>query len=246
MTILRFLTAIITLICCTVALNASAVAPSIPSFAADIEVSFIDYDFGKVRTGDLVAPLSFSIFNVDQSGDTVSSMSLQQVSAIGNADALVLQVPEIDGLLPGSGVTGTLSLTTDTPGFYQVSYILQFSSDDAPDSPTEGLAIAAFATVLPPGDFTGDGKVDIEDYNQWKSEYGTAGASDGNRNGIVDAADYVIWRNNLGTDINLAATTALDSLAVTATTVPEPATVFLLGSIVVVCVSRKLTKTKSG
>jgi hypothetical protein len=53
-----------------------------------------------------------------------------------------------------------------------------------------------------PGDYNGDGAVNAQDYNTWKSAYGNSVApgtgADGNGDGIVDAVDYTVWRNNLG------------------------------------------------
>jgi hypothetical protein len=50
------------------------------------------------------------------------------------------------------------------------------------------------------GDYDGNGHVEPNDYENWKSTFGsttTAGTgADGNRNGSIDAADYVIWRKN--------------------------------------------------
>jgi hypothetical protein len=52
-----------------------------------------------------------------------------------------------------------------------------------------------------PGDYDGNGTVEPNDYDRWRSTYGsttTAGTgADGNGNGFIDAADYVIWRKNL-------------------------------------------------
>jgi hypothetical protein len=52
-----------------------------------------------------------------------------------------------------------------------------------------------------PGDFDGDGDVDANDYNVWRTTFGTStiiygSGADGNYNGVIDAADYVVWRND--------------------------------------------------
>ena len=52
-----------------------------------------------------------------------------------------------------------------------------------------------------PGDYDGNGTVEQNDYDLWRSTFGStiiAGTgADGNGNGTIDAADYVIWRKNL-------------------------------------------------
>jgi hypothetical protein len=79
----------------------------------------------------------------------------------------------------------------------------------------DGFLQLAAPVVL--GDFDGNGTVGAEDYNAWRSEFGSfvfpvGSGADGNGNGVVDAADYVIWRKNL------ASTQGTGS----ATPVPEP------------------------
>jgi hypothetical protein len=73
-----------------------------------------------------------------------------------------------------------------------------------------------------PGDYNRDGDVDADDYELWRSEFGTSQnlAADGNGNGAIDAADYVIWRQHLGTSIEDAPGTMM--------IVPEPGTGALL------------------
>jgi hypothetical protein len=95
------------------------------------------------------------------------------------------------------------------------------------NSPGYGLAwwIGDFPTL--PGDYNGNGTVGAEDYDTWRSGFGTAitpsTGADGNGNGIIDAADYVVWRNNL---IAGSGSTAA---------VPEPSGLMLL-AIVGLCV----------
>jgi Dockerin type I domain len=67
-------------------------------------------------------------------------------------------------------------------------------------------AVAPFTN--PPGDFNGDGRVDANDYNVWKSAFGstTQLAADGNHDGIVDAADYAVWRSHLSMSSAMSST----------------------------------------
>jgi len=52
--------------------------------------------------------------------------------------------------------------------------------------------------TLAPGDYTGDGRVDGDDYALWRSEFGNeVSPADGNDDGAVDAVDYALWREAL-------------------------------------------------
>lgn len=58
---------------------------------------------------------------------------------------------------------------------------------------------ATLDSVFVAGDYTGNGIVDLADYNYWRSTFGSVNllAADGNNNGVIDAADYVVWRKAL-------------------------------------------------
>jgi hypothetical protein len=55
-----------------------------------------------------------------------------------------------------------------------------------------------FGNSLTPGDFDGNNVVDNNDYDLWKSTFGslTDLRADGNNDGMVDAADMTIWADN--------------------------------------------------
>lgn len=77
-------------------------------------------------------------------------------------------------------------------------FIDEWAYEDIP-----GEAIDAGETGSLAGDYNGDGGVDVNDYAEWKLQFGDIVAvpgigADGNRDGIVDAADYTVWRDNLG------------------------------------------------
>jgi hypothetical protein len=56
---------------------------------------------------------------------------------------------------------------------------------------------AACPSCLPlTGDYDANGQINQQDYNVWRTNFGTThAASDGNQNGLVDAADYTLWRD---------------------------------------------------
>jgi hypothetical protein len=85
--------------------------------------------------------------------------------------------------------------------------------------------------VFVPGDYNGDQIVNAQDYNVWRSGFGsnvTPGTgADGNGNGEVDAADYVVWRKNLAAGSG--------SLAA----VPEPNGLMLLAFVSILLSCRK-------
>lgn len=77
-----------------------------------------------------------------------------------------------------------------------------------------------------PGDYDGNGVVELADYEVWKASFGDTNllVADGNGDSVVDAADYVIWRDNLGRTWQSLAGAAADSFARAA---PEPASIAL-------------------
>jgi hypothetical protein len=102
-----------------------------------------------------------------------------------------------------------------TTGMYEI-WVHKFDIDLG----SNDYALAWWGVTLP-GDFDGDGTVDREDYDQWKTDYGTDNlASDGNGDGLVNAADYTVWRNNLGAMLGAGSTLPAN--------VPEPHGLLLL------------------
>lgn len=86
------------------------------------------------------------------------------------------------------------------------------------------------STLILPGDYNGNGTVGPEDYNLWKSSYGSIGnfPADGNGDGIVNGADYTVWRNNLGASLGAGSGAALPSAEPLSPAVPEPASALLV------------------
>jgi hypothetical protein len=92
-------------------------------------------------------------------------------------------------------------------------------------SDTGSITINALPAVA--GDYDADGIVGPEDYQLWRSSFGSNNlpAVDGSGNNIIDAADYVLWRKNMGSGSSAGTGQAAN---LTAAVIPEPATVLVL------------------
>ncbi|TWT90481.1 hypothetical protein Mal64_08710 [Pseudobythopirellula maris] len=128
----------------------------------------------------------------------------------------------------GSSVGQNLEGITLGPRLANGSWLVMGVVDDSGgDDPVSDNTVIAFELAPPkpslPGDYDGDGEVDLADLAAWRgsfgltmpagNEHGGAGA-DGNANGVVDAADFTVWRDNYAPPA--------------ATTVPEPAGVVVV------------------
>jgi hypothetical protein len=137
-------------------------------------------------------------------------------------------------LVFGTGMFGATGLggmpnfddQPDTPPTDLSSYI--FWSIPRPNAPQEWrqnlashMRFVVDAHVPIPGDYNQDGDVDPDDYNVWRTDFGSVAnlTADGNGNNIVDGADYTIWRDHLG---------ATSGGPGAVTSVPEPSTAILL------------------
>ncbi|TWT87713.1 Cytochrome c551 peroxidase precursor [Pseudobythopirellula maris] len=95
---------------------------------------------------------------------------------------------------------------------------------------TSTLFSDPFVTL--PGDYNGDGVVDLDDYTAWGDAYGDSSEglsgplfADGNGDGVVDAADFTLWRDNLGRRWD-------DGLSLSATAaVPEPRALIMVTAL---------------
>ena len=91
------------------------------------------------------------------------------------------------------------------------------------------------------GDFNGDGTVDLADYTVWRNNLGAADESSLQNNGNgaagVDLGDYQLWRLQFGQS---------QSVALAATSVPEPTGVGLLALAVLAVGATRVTWSSPG
>ncbi len=88
-------------------------------------------------------------------------------------------------------------------------------------------------TIAPPGvpgDYNGNGVVDVADYVLWRN--GGPLANEVNTLGVVDASDYTAWRERFGNTSGAGSGSALQS-----SVVPEPNTWMLLAAVVAILVT---------
>ncbi|MCO6043690.1 hypothetical protein NG895_07205 [Aeoliella sp. ICT_H6.2] len=87
-----------------------------------------------------------------------------------------------------------------------------------------------------PGDYNGDGAVDLADYTVWRNTLGAAGAglsADGNGDNVVDADDYGVWKQYFGRS------TAGTVSSVSSAAVPEPSTFVLAATCIGLLAARR-------
>ncbi|QDU57029.1 hypothetical protein Pan181_32430 [Aeoliella mucimassa] len=134
---------------------------------------------------------------------------------------------------------------TGDPIFDSVASLIPFDLDNPIasmrvglwNSPGQYLTFSNFTHTegeLPEGlagDFNGDGTVNLADYTVWRdnlgsTEDGTILGGNGDGLGVVDADDYTLWKTNFGSSTGVPG--SFESVAV-----PEPATLCLLASTIV-------------
>lgn len=141
------------------------------------------------------------------------------------ADSFPTQLWTFDPSDPDGTVENVESII-DPSG--QISTPVSFGEDAAGNLYITTLGGGVFrieTDALATGDFTGDGLIDIADYQLWKQDFGTTDSrADGNGDGIVDAADYTLWRD------------ALAAVSPASSQTPEPAT-FVLASLGLIAIA---------
>ncbi len=208
-----------------------AVTAANASFTNPADLDFFEYHFPTVKKDAANPTYNFNVYNLPTSGST-STMSLVQVESLPTTPPITLQSGTVSGLAavgPGGTPKAPMQLTLSTSqgGNLYVQFTLEFVSDSV-TAPHQLLSIAAYAIVLPPGDYDSDGDVDMTDYAIWRSHFGSNyAAADGNQNGVVDAADYVVWRKNYTGALGTGGSMTLDSNLSTSLAVPEPTAAIL-------------------
>ncbi len=132
-----------------------------------------------------------------------------------------------DGWAGGNGSIDGATVTIDSI-FFKGDGNATIYLDSVTHNP-DGLIKNLTAPDIP-GDFDGDGDVDGDDLSAWQGAYNNTAAGDADDDGDTDGSDFLIWQRNF--------TGA--SLSATATAVPEPGAISLLGlSLVLVGMVRR-------
>ena len=150
-------------------------------------------EVGGIYGGDAMAPTDAAhvwdfawgkwIVNANATLESVDIANYQSLRRAIAGDGAEFEPLEVDPLR-GSWTSQVIpSATISLPAFSQVILI----------DPTS--CVHCFGML---GDYNNDGIVNANDYEAWRTAFGTtSAAADGNDNGIVDAADYVVWRKAL-------------------------------------------------
>lgn len=150
-------------------------------------------------------------------GETTTIINRYHIdSNRGSVDAIRISQGEFGAASPDNFLVHTddLALKSDfihfvTPTFLEVG---------------DRLAERYLQSLLPAGDYTGDGVVDAADYSAWRDSLGSISEldADGNGNGVIDQADYDVWRQGF-----LTFNASGDSQA-NANSTPEPSSCCVL------------------
>ncbi len=115
------------------------------------------------------------------------------VNGVGGNSFMPSVGQTFDILTATSGVSGMFA--NNSGGWVAGGSLVHYSTTYSANKVT--LQITSI-DALTPGDFNGDGFVDLTDYAVWCGSFGSQlSAADGNRNGVIDAGDYTIWRDHL-------------------------------------------------
>lgn len=194
------------------------------SFSSATDQNLLTYDFGTHLAGADLS-FNFSVFNLPQGAGT-ASLTLTDVSAIGDSSAIQLQHSPISGLGAGGSEPLSLVLKRNIFGDFAVNFLLKFSNDGLPAEPLQLITVSGFGRVILGGDVDADNDVDGADFLVWQRGKGvgpnaTLEDGDANLDGYVNADDLALWRTNYGS-------IATPSEPVAFAPVPEPSSGLLL------------------
>jgi hypothetical protein len=205
-----------------------------------------------VRADAADLPKSVSAFNVDFSFTTATSIQFKPPQAAPSpliAGTPLTFSPHPQRMLAAldlaSGATsladgmGLVRVPFEVPAGLRGVYPLAFGpANQLADMDANAISLqtrdTGSITINPmpaiAGDYDANGSVGPEDYQVWRSSFGSNNSPtvDGSGNNIIDAADYVLWRKNMGRGNSAA----LGYASLAESNVPEPASLMLVLSAV--------------
>ena len=181
-----------------------------------------------------LSPLTFTGFT----GEGISDFQIvleEADDAVVNTSVSELSIDSSHPIAEGESV---YLGQTYTPGAEEDTELI-FAYTLAGGGTFEGDIVFVEVTGTP-GDFNGDGTVNLADYVVWRNNLGASEGEllSGNGNGdVIDSTDYDLWKQNFGN----GASPALGGVG--AAQVPEPSAFAISGLTLVLCACRR---SKSG
>jgi len=211
----------------TIHVNLEVLDHSNGSFAASEDTDFLEIDFGSIDAGSTDPTFQFDIFNLMASSGYTADLELDTHLSMGDTDILTTDVGAFNGgsaLSAGDSYSFTATMDTTQPGDFSAMYFFGLSDEDLPGAEDgQPLVLSLAGSVVGPGgpgDFDVDGDVDGRDFLVWQ------------RGGSPDphsSEDLIAWKVHFGSNGYDA---SLHSI-------PEPASILLLGCAVVPLVLRR-------
>jgi hypothetical protein len=220
-----------------------------------------------VRADAADLPKSVSAFNVDFSFTTATSIQFKSPQAAPNP--LIAGIPRnfshdpqriLAALDLASGATALadgmrlvrvpFEVPAGVTGVFPLAFgpANQLADMDAnaislQTSDTGSITIDSMPAIA--GDYDANGIVGPEDYQLWRSSFGSNNSPtvDGSGNNIIDAADYVLWRKNMGSGVSTGIGQVVN---LAAEVIPEPATILvLLAALPMLLIRRRSRSTNA-
>ena len=126
-------------------------------------------------------------------------VTAQPLSLPANADWTALEFSLAESDLQRTNGTGTYAATAAAVHTLRILHNSVADANGSFITATIGLDnIFAFAPLVIPGDFDGDGMVDGDDLVQWEGDFGLNPDSDATGDQETDGADLLLWQQHLG------------------------------------------------